>query len=304
MTSIHPYLRFAPDAKTELWTIVGMGRGEIENARKGASAPEKSDITMWMGAGGARRNLESASIMDWALFGDVGVARVLTEDDVQAIAIKDLTVDSSRLRSGVEGSYTAWLDSGNALTAFAEVAVRFDGGDGGDGVGIEVSPGLSFAVPGSGFGLEARGRALVLHSKESYEEYGASVTASLSPRSGGLGLAMSVSPRWGTDVGAGADALWRETGSMRSGTATAGRERLSLNTRVSYGIAAWRGVVAPFGELDVHEQGSQRMRMGARFDQRLRTDPGALSVGLSGERYEDSRGESDHRIGLTGRLRF
>ena len=301
LTNVHPYLRFTPDAASELWAILGAGRGDIDNARKRSSVQEKGDVKMWMASAGGRRALETAGDMDWTLLGDVGFARVETDDGLQAIA--GLTVDSWRIRLGVEGSYTAVLEGDNTLTSFAEVAVRGDGGDSGEEAGLEMSPGLYFSAPGSGFGIEARGRALVLHSAENYEEYGASVTASLSPGSNGLGLSMSVSPRWGAGTTTGADVLWGDDGFGSSGSGLAVHEALSLETRVAYGVAVKRGVLTPFGEIDLQERGRRRVRMGARFSS-TGSGPGELSLELSGDRYESRGSDSDHRVGVAGRWRF
>ena len=303
LNSLHPYLRFAPDAKSELWTILGAGRGEIEHVRGGASAREESDVKMWMVSAGGRRAMDPVGEMDWALLGDAGLARVETDDGL--LTIQGITVDSWRIRLGVEGSRTSELEGGQTLTPFAEVAGRIDGGDGGEEIGLEVSPGVYFSDPASGFGIEARGRVLALSSADEYKEYGASLTASLSPRPDGMGLSMSVSPRWGagTTTTTGADTLWREEGIGSPGAGSAESRALSLNTRVSYGLAAQRGVLAPFGELDLQEQGRRRVRMGIRFNL-TRSQPGALSFEVSGERYESRGDDPDHRVGVIGRLRF
>ena len=301
LNSLHPYLRFAPDAKSELWTILGAGRGEIEHVRGGASAQEESDVKMWMVSAGGRRAMDPAGEVDWALLGDAGFARVETDDGV--LTIQGITVDSWRIRLGVEGSRTSELEDGQTLTPFAEVAGRIDGGDGGEEVGLEVSPGVYFSDPASGFGIEARGRVLALSSADEYKEYGMSLTASLSPRPDGMGLSMSVSPALGAGTTSEADTLWREEGIGSPGAGSAESRALSLNTRVSYGVAAQRGVLAPFGEFDLQEQGRRRIRMGARFSL-TRSLPGALSVEVSGERYESRGDDPDHRVGVTGRLRF
>ena len=301
LNSLHPYLRFAPDARSELWTILGAGRGEIEHVRSGASARQDSDVKMWMVSAGGRRAMDPAGEMDWALLGDAGFARVETDDGL--LTIHGITVDSWRVRLGVEGSYTSELEGGRTLTSFAEVVGRIDGGDGGEEVGLEISPGVYISDPASGFGIEARGRVLALSSADEYKEYGASLTASLSPRPDGMGLSMSVSPRWGAGTTSGADTLWREEGIGSPGPGSAESRALSLNTRVSYGVAAQRGVLAPFGEFDLQEQGRRRIRMGARFSL-TRSLPGALSVEVSGERYESRGDDPDHRVGVTGRLRF
>ena len=294
----------SPDVRSEVWAILGAGRGEVGNERTPGAVPERSDLTLWMGSAGARRALASVGALDLALLGDAGFARVETEDDagVQQV-VEGLTVEVWRVRAGVEGSYTSVLGSGATVTPFVEMAGRYDGGDGGGGAGVEVSPGVFISDPGSGFGLEARGRMLVLHSGEGYEEYGASVTASLSPGAGGEGLSLSVSPRWGAGGGSGADTLWREEHLGRQGTGPVHGEALSLEARMGYGMRYARGLLTPFGELGLREEDRRRMRVGMRFAGR-NTGAGALHLEVSGERSESAGRDAEHRVGLTARLRF
>ena len=300
ITGVHPYLRYAPDAKSEFWTILGAGRGEIENERAADVTRETSDITMWMGAAGARRSLESVEALDLALLGDMGFARVETEDGLQAI--HGLTVDSWRARLGVEGSHTASLASGATLTSFVEVAGRYDGGDGDDEVGLEVSPGLYIFDSSIGLGIEARGRVLALHSAESYKEHGVSMTVSLSPGYGGAGLSLSLSPRWGANT-EGADTLWRDDTFGRLESGAAQHDAMSFDARVGYGVRAMSGLLTPFGEFSLRDQDSRQMRLGARFN-RQHFGLGALSLELSGERRENPVDDFEHRVGVIGRLRF
>ena len=300
MRGVHPYLRYAPDAKSDFWTILGAGRGEIENERAADGTRETSDITMWMGAAGARRSLVSVEALDLALLGDVGFARVETEDGLQAI--HGLTVDSWRARLGVEGSHTASLASGATLTSFVEVAGRYDGGDGDDEVGLEVSPGLYISDPSTRFGLEVRGRVLALHSAENYKERGVSMTASLSPGSGGVGLSLSLSPRWGANTEE-ADTLWRDATFERLESGAAQHHAMSFDARVGYGVRAMSGLLTPFGEFSLRDQDSRQMRIGTRFN-RQHSGLGTLSLELSGERRESSVNDPEHRVGVIGRLRF
>ena len=301
MRGVHPYLRYAPDAKSEFWTILGAGQGEIENERAADVTRETSDIKMWMGAAGARRSLVSVDGLGLALLGDVGFARVETDDGLQAI--DGLTVDSWRARLGVEGSHTASLASGATLTSFVEVAGRYDGGDGDDEVGLEVSPGLYISDPSTRFGLEVRGRVLALHSAESYKEHGVSMTASLSPGSDGVGLSLSLSPRWGANTEGGADTLWRDDTFERLESGAAQHDAMSFDARVGYGVRAMSGLLTPFGEFSLWDQYSQQMRLGARFN-RQHSGLGALSLELSGERRESPVNDPEHRVGVIGRLRF
>ena len=305
LTSVHPYVRYALDARSEIWAFLGAGRGEIEIEPMGVGTTgEKSDVKMWMGSVGGRRTLKPAGAFKLALLGDWGFARVDTDDELRVVAFDQLTVDTWRARLGVEGSHTIEMESGGALTPFLEVAGRYDGGDGEDEGGIEISGGLSLADPAAGFGIEARGRWLAWHSAEDYSEHGVSVTASLSPRSDGTGLSLSVSPRWGAGTG-GADALWREDALGRLGLGSTDAAALSLDTRAGYGVRAMRGLLTPFGELGLREHGGRRVRVGVRFDRAAPVLHDQFSLELSGERYESGRRAApDHRVNLTSRLRF
>ena len=300
LTSLIPYVRFAPDSETELWTIIGVGQGTIENSRPGASADQESArAAMWMASAGGRHAMVLGVPLDWALLGDVGFGQVSTEDGVEAIA--GLTVDTWQARVGIEGSYTADMGDGGIVTAFMEVAGRYDGGDEGE-AGLELSPGMYIARPDTGFGLELRGRALVLHSAENYEEYGLSATASVTPRSDGAGLSLSLSPRWGDNTG-GTDTLWRDESLGLLGSPSSDRNAMSLDARVGYGIRTMNGLLTPFSEFGLRDEDSQYWRVGARFN-RTHADPGTLSLELSGERRESLGGDPEHRIGVTSWLRF
>lgn len=85
MTGLHPYPRYAPDAWSEFWSILGMGWGEIENERPGGGGRETSDMSMRMAAAGGRRTLETDGAFGLAVLGDLGFARVETVDGAAAI---------------------------------------------------------------------------------------------------------------------------------------------------------------------------------------------------------------------------
>ena len=299
ITGLHPYLRYSPDDTNGFWAILGLGQGEITNERAGSAEREASDIDMRMVAAGARRNLVSDKGWNLALLGDVGIAQIETEDGVQAI--QGLSVDTWRGRLGVEGSHTALLDSGYSVTTFAEVAGRYDGGGDEDEVGLEISPGVYVAGP-NGLGFEVRGRMLALHTAENYEEYGASMTLSVSPRPDGSGLSLSIAPRVGGETG-GADTLWREDPFALSGARSAKRDAPSLDVGVGYGIRAMNGLLTPFGEFNLSNEDRRRLRAGTRFNLR-RSSLGELSLELAGERHESDGFDPEHRVGVIGRLRF
>ncbi len=300
LTGVHPYLRYVADARSELWTILGAGQGEIENTSAGDTTRETSDMRMLMGAAGIRHSLDPVESLNFAYLSDVGFARVETDDGLEAI--DGLTVDTWRLRMGVEASHSAELESGAALTSFMEVAGRFDGGGDEEEVGLEISPGFYLSDPSTGIGVEVRGRLLALHSAENYKERGVSVTASVSPGPGDLGLSLSLSPRWGAPTG-DAETLWRDHALERLDSSDERRDALSFDARLGYGLRSMDGLLTPFGEFGVRNEDSRRVRVGAQFARQSRS-LGILSVELSGERRDHAWDDSEHRVGLVGRLRF
>ena len=297
LTGVHPYVRFAPDAGSELWAILGAGRGEIEHRRRDAPGRQTSDAAMYMAAAGVRQALATGDRVAWALLGDAGFGRL--NSDSGPDLIDGLSVDAWRARLGVEGSAPFGLEGGSSLTPFVEFAGRYDGGSDSD-VGLEIAAGAHYADPASGFGVEARGRALALHSADDYREYGASLTASLSPGADGEGLSLSLSPQLGAAAG-GADALWRENAYAGSSHGQA----MSLDARIGYGLraVAARGVLTPFGEFGLRERGGRDMRAGVRFN-RAGSAPSALSVELSAARRDGGGRGPEHRANLIGRLQF
>ena len=293
LTNLHPYVRFALDDRTEAWTILGLGKGEVKDTSRDGSKSE-SNLSMGMMAAGARHLLNTDMGIDLALLGDGSLATVETDEGVQSV--DGISANVWRARIGVEASYTTVWEGGSSLTSFVEVAARQDGGDSAEGTGLEVSPGVAFNDPESGLSVEARGRALALHSADNHREYGASITARVAPGADGLGLAMAMTPTWGTpnnSLGSMDASLFpRDVADSRS-------DSLSLNSRVSYGFAAGGGVLAPFAELALHHDDNRRLRIGSRYS----LGP-AVDLELFGGRSGDGSGSSEHSAGFNGRIRF
>ena len=304
MTGIHPYVRYAPDERSELWVILGAGTGGIGNRREGVAARESSDVKMYMGAAGGRLALAPGALggIDVAFLSDVGFGALESDAGTGLEAVDNLGVETWRARIGVEGSYTLALADSKTLTPFLEVSGRYDGGGGDGDTGVEVAGGLSYADPKSGFGVEARANMLALYSQSDYREHGASLTASLTPKRGGEGLSLAVTPRVGRQA-RGADVLWRDDPFAVVNGSTDAAE-MSLDARVGYGVSvpALKGMLTPFGEVRLWDGDGRRMRAGVRFGRTGLVD-GGFSMEIFGDQ-NSTGGDAEHRIGLVGRYRF
>ena len=293
LSALWPYGRWTFANGLELRGIAGAGSGMARHVPQGDEPRERSRLTMRAGALGLRQALAPLDGFDLAARADASFARMETAKGEEAV--DGLRADSWRLRGGLEASKRFALQDGAALSPFAELAARRDGGDGPAGTGVELAGGLRYAAPG--VSVEARGRWLAAHSAKGTRERGASATVRLDPDAGGRGLSLALTPRWGAHAG-GAGALWREEMPQASGASDAG----ALDARFGYGFApAGGGLLTPFAEAGVAGgDGSQRLRLGTRFEVRH----GALALELAGERRESAGAQPEHTLRLELRLGF
>ena len=303
VTAFHPYARLEVGADSEVWVIGGFGGGEADLSRTHVSGSQSSDLSMAMAVGGLRRALAMEfGGADLSLRGDAGFLSL--ETDSGAMAVDGLSASVSRLRLGLEA---AW--EGESATPFVEVSGRFDGGDGQTGGGLELAGGLRILNAESGFGLEAKGRILAMHTGDGYSESGIGVTASFEPGAAGRGITFRLSPRWGGSADS-TDLFWDEVGNVRDASQYAyGLDRsqtwgVDAALGYGFGLRSMPGVVTPFGQMDVTGDQDQRIRVGVRYGL-MQGLLGGTQVELSAERVD---GEM-HRVGETrvlvsGRARF
>ena len=110
LTSVYPYLRWAPSSGMDIWALGGVGMGTAENERGVTATTEESDLSMSLGLLGARQSLGTMGGLDMSLRGDVGVVNLSTAEGEEVLD------DQSRggvnaFRLGVEGARTMVLAS-------------------------------------------------------------------------------------------------------------------------------------------------------------------------------------------------
>ena len=294
LTALWPYGRWTFADGLELRGLAGAGRGTARHVPEGDAPRERSRLTMRAASLGVRQAFAPLDGFDLAARADASFARMETAKGGEAV--DGLRADAWRLRGGLEASKRFALPDGAALSPFAELAARRDGGDGVAGSGIELAGGLRYAA--AGVSVEARGRWLAAHSEKGARERGLSATVRLDPEAGGRGLSLALTPRWGAPAG-GADRLWREDAPQASGASDAG----ALDARLGYGFAlapGAGGLLTPFAETGMAAGGDRRLRLGTRFEAR----GGALVLELAGERRDSAGAQPEHAVRLELRLGF
>ena len=268
VTSVHPYVsRILPDG-SNLWISAGYGSGEVRITDEGM-AGRRAGLKLWNIATGGRKVLLEGSDMiaggasRLALKGEGSLAQVDTEADA---GLTELTVKTSRLRVMLEGSHERGLAGGGSLTPALEMGIRFDDGDIGQGLGLEVGASVIWSAPATGWTTELRSRMLAAHEKDR-DEWGVSALARLEPGAGGRGVYMKFGPSYGqTDSGLGQlfdYSLPATTSAAKSD------ETSSLEAEMGYGFAVngWRpgGLLTPYAGLSLVESGEDALRLGSRY---------------------------------------
>ena len=306
LTSMHPYVGwFLPERGLGLWATVGYGRGEVEvdDDLVGLQSSEMSMKTAAVGASGrlfSSQEMISGGTTSLRLKGEGSVAQLDIEG---GDLISPLTSDVQRLRLALEGSYARTLDSGGMLTPSLELGVRHDGGDAVTGLGLELGGSLRYVESTIGLTVDGRGRLLVAHRNEEYEDWSFGGLVRLDPGADRHGLALTLAPAWGDGTGGvGSFGGFQDQqepiyGRSRREVRQTGR----VDAEIGYGLSGVlaRGVVTPFGGLLLTDEGSRRYRLGSyiEFSDRLR-------FGVEAGREERRSRAPDHGVLLRAHLRW
>ena len=301
MASVQPYVGWSWEEGSRVWGSVGYGSGEVEmddeELRERFGRQESGSALVAAAVGGALR-VVSGGALRVDLKGEAQATRYEVEDNGDLIA--GVSVRTQRLRVSGEGTREYALEGGGRLAPSAELGVRWDGGDGATGAGLEVGGGVTWSAPGVGTGggltLELGGRWLVAHRSE-LEEWGVSGGLGVEPDATGRGLSLRVQPSWGA-AGSGVSRLWEEGVSGGGGGASAVGER--VEAELGYGVGAFGGfgVATPYTRLGL---GEQERRYGVGW--RLARPVGAFEVDVEAYlRDRDAEARPEYGLGLELRL--
>ena len=194
------------------------------------------------------------------------------------------------------------LAGGATLKGTFELGGRVDNGDAGKGAGTDVGGGIAYVDPNLGLNVAARGRLLVAHRASGLQEWGASLTAKYDPGVAGQGFHASLAPTWGK-ASNGADELWKD---VRTNYADDSGElvdpNMSMKARAGYGLGVFgdRGVLTPFGELNMRDEKS-RVRLGTNLKLSAPRNV-VLQFGVYGERDYGAKETEDTNMVFESRV--
>ena len=244
LNSVNPYVRYQASDRLSYWGLFGYGTGDMtitQAARE--ERPEmitRTDISMQLGAAGARGVLLENEGTNLALSGDAFFVQTIAEGTPNLAATK---ADASRLRLALEGGHSFELDGGEVLTPSLEIGLRHDGGDAETGFGVEIGSRIGYSDTITGWSIETAFHKLILHEDDNYSEWGASGTVSLEPGASGRGPSFMLSSTWGTPTGA--NRLWASQDIIGLVSKDSGPEP-QWGAEFGYGFMVSPGVLTPY----------------------------------------------------------
>ena len=203
LTSVLPYAHWSPIESMGLWGMLGVGWGET--TMTDTLGEVETDVEMRMVAIGGHNDLIVAQSTTLAVKVDAFAVELETDEEEGLAKVKS---DTERLRLMLESRSELSSTDASRLEVSVEAGGRWDGGDADVGWGLEIGGGLNYRNTEAGLGMAARGRYLVTHRENNFEDWGASIAFSLDPGAPEEGMSLSLTPAWGNAVSQ-VDTLWQ-----------------------------------------------------------------------------------------------
>ena len=271
IASLNPYMAWLQGDGSNLWGSVGYGSGEVRVAEEEngiRSAALTQDLSQWSVAMGGRsvllEDMVAGGVTRVAVKGEGALARLDTEanDGLAALAVK-----TTRLRLLLEGSHERELSNRATLTPALEAGLRHDGGDLGQGFGIEAGASLTWHDPAAGWTGELRARTLAAHEHDR-DEWGVSALVRLDPGADGRGTFLTFGPAHGrTESGLGQLFDYSLPPAADGVAAEEAESRLEAEVGHGFGLPGPGplAVLTPWAGLSLAESGARALRLGARY---------------------------------------
>ena len=217
LTAAIPYAALQVSERLKLWGAAGYGTGEV-TLKTAMGGSYKADTAWSMAAAGLRGDLLAlpAPGSGSGAGSGSGPALAVTSDALwtrtSSEKTRDLAAsdsDATRLRLGLEGSYSMAFDGGGSFVPKLEFGVRHDGGNAETGFGVEFGGGIAWVDPALGLSLDLSGRTLLAHEDGDLEDRGYSASLAYDPAPATeRGLSFTLRQDFGGRATGGLDALF------------------------------------------------------------------------------------------------
>ena len=210
LTGLFPYGRYVLSPRLNLWATAGYGWGALSLKPDGNGEEYKPDTTMTMVALGMDGLLLDGGSEGVSLNATADLLSLnATSDKVEGLESSEGNV--SRFRLGLEATRPFPFANGSSLLPSMEVGIRQDGGDAETGFGMDLGAGIAWKDPQRGISAELKGRTLLSHAEEDFQDQGLALSFSWDPSPSNRGPSLSMGHAMGVVESGGLDALLHPT---------------------------------------------------------------------------------------------
>lgn len=302
-TSVMPYGAYKPNPKAVIWGVVGRGGGEATTTVVNSSN-ESSDLTTSLGMFGASARFASQGRMEFGIRGDAAFANMETDDGTGAADALEAAVNRARL--GLEAAMHYSSPGGPTITPYGELNLRYDGGDGVTGSGVEVAGGLRINT--SNFALDAHGHTVAAHSGDDFAESGFALMATFNPNRTMNGLSISIAPSWG-QTSRSQSVVWTNSNFDQMPFNTGGgfgvNNGLTMNANVGYGMFVQqdRFLLTPYFEYSQSSKDNTSMLLGAELKQLIMSSS-LVDMNFTLGRTDSGFGSEGNQLEINATIQF
>ncbi len=210
LTGLFPYGHYALSPRLGIWATAGYGWGQLSLKPDGNEEEYKPDTTMAMVALGMDGLLLDGGSEGVSLNATADLLSLnATSEEVKGLESSEGNV--SRFRLGLEATRPFPLANGASLLPSMEVGIRQDGGDAETGFGMDLGAGIAWKDPQRGISGELKGRTLLSHAEEEFQDQGLALSFSWDPSPSNRGPSLSMGHAMGLSTEEGIDALLNPT---------------------------------------------------------------------------------------------
>ena len=283
VTSAHPYMAWL-SGDVKLWGSAGYGRGNLAIEENDVISTTDTDLLSLLM--GVEKPLSQASGV--SVKSDIVLVHTRINESAR-IAEQDIASQRLRLLLEVDDEYH--LGTGGVFNQVAGIGLRYDGGDGDTGAGVELSMTMHYDNPITGLAMWSQTRTLL--GRDDYKEWGVQGVISLDSGADERGLSFKLSPSYG-NTDSRMSEIWRHgllDSDDRGGNHDDG---VRMDAYLGYGLSApdGHGLLLPYAEMTLGD--SRSYRLGLHWKRSTRFD-----MNIVGERSEgNGTTRRSYRLGV------
>ena len=311
VTGLYPYAHYGLNPQLSLWGVVGYGRGALTLTPDGGGQWETA-LTLSVAALGMEGLLRDGGSEGLTIKSSADALWVRTSSDAAdgdgedgAGRLEGSAAEVSRLRLGLQASRAFPVGDRAAVTPSLEIGLRQDGGDAETGFGLDMGAGLLWADGARGLSAELKGRALLSHGAEGFQDEGFAASLAWDPApSSERGPSLSLSQTMGGAATGGMEALLSPV-TMEDVSNGSNNGRQQFEARLAYGLPVDnnRLTLSPVVVLSL-DPSSRITTIGWSLSPEEGADPWQFSMEAQRQESNSSQTTADHELEIRFSLPF